>query len=59
VTALLNRSVGRRFAGLLIVCGCIMLAYANPTEHFPALASVMGLIYAAYVGGQSYTDGKQ
>jgi hypothetical protein len=56
MTALLNRYVGRRFAGLLIVCACLMLGYFHGAEHFPSLATTLGLMYGAYVGGQSWTD---
>jgi hypothetical protein len=56
MTAWLNRTIGKRFAGLLIVTACLMWGYLHGAEHFPSLATTLGLIYGAYVGGQSWTD---
>jgi hypothetical protein len=53
----INRNIGKRFAGLLIVTACLMWGYLTGSEHFPSLATTLGLMYGAYVGGQSYTDG--
>jgi len=56
MTAWLNRTIGKRFAGLLIVTACLMAGYFHGAEHFPSLATTLGLMYGAYVGGQSWTD---
>jgi hypothetical protein len=57
---MLERFFGKRFTGLLASLGTLGSAYFwGPAEKFSALATTVGLIYASYVGGQSYTDGKK
>jgi hypothetical protein len=56
----LNAYLGRRFAGLVLVAGILGAAYfVGPVDKFSALATTLGLMYGVYVGGQSYTDGKE
>ena len=58
-TEWVERFFGKRFTGLLAALGALSAAYfAGPVEKFSALATTVGLMYGAYVGGQSYTDGK-
>jgi hypothetical protein len=52
----INQHIGKRFAGLLIVTACLMAGYLHGAEHFPSLATTLGLMYGVYVGGQSWTD---
>ena len=51
--------ISKRFIGLLLVVGVAVygFVYGDPVK-FNTLATFLGLVYAAYVGGQSYTDGK-
>jgi hypothetical protein len=56
----LNAYIGKRFAGLVLVSGILGAAYfVGPVEKFATLATTLGLIYGAYVGGQSYSDGQK
>jgi hypothetical protein len=51
---------GKRFAGLVLVVGVLGLAYfIGPKDTFPTLATTLGLMYGAYVTGQSVTDVKE
>jgi hypothetical protein len=51
--------VGKRFAGLILCAGLTGIAYFfGPEPTFATLATTLGLMFGAYVGGQSYTDGK-
>lgn len=53
----LEKFFGKRFTGLIASLGTLGAAYfVGPVEKFSALATTIGLMYAAYVGGQSYTD---
>jgi len=53
----LNRYQGRRFAGFLISMAalCVGAATVDP-ESFPTFASTIGVLYGAYLAGQSATD---
>lgn len=56
---MLESYVGKRFAGLAASLIILALAYFyGPKDTFPTLATTIGLLYAAFVGGQSYTDAK-
>jgi hypothetical protein len=56
---LLDRLFGKRFTGLLASLTALTSAYfVGPVEKFSALATTVGLIFGAYVTGQSYTDAK-
>jgi hypothetical protein len=49
--------LGKRFIGLLSCLIGLVSAYSyGPPDKFAVLASTIGLMYGAYVGGQSYTD---
>lgn len=51
--------LGKRFSGMVIVGSAITAGFLfGPPEAFPSFASAMGLIYGAYLGGQSATDWK-
>lgn len=55
----MDRYAGKRFAGFIISCVCLMVGVAiAPVESFPALATTLGLLYGAYLAGQSSTDYK-
>ena len=50
---------GKRFAGLLLSLALLGAAYfCGPQGTFATLATTLGLLFGAYVGGQSYTDAK-
>lgn len=52
--------LGKRFIGLLSCLVGLVSAYSyGPADKFSVLASTIGLMYGAYVGGQSYTDAKE
>jgi hypothetical protein len=56
----LERFFGKRFTGLLASLATLASAYfVGPVEKFSALATTVGLIFGAYVGGQSFTDAKE
>jgi len=55
----MNRYAGKRFAGFILSLACLMVgAIAAPVEAFPTLATTLGLLYGAYLTGQSVTDYK-
>ena len=51
--------VRKRFTGFIITVILLFLGllFADP-DSFPSFAGAIGIVYAAYLGGQSYTDGK-
>jgi hypothetical protein len=57
---LAERLLGKRFSGLLVAIACLTAGFFwGKPEMFSIFASTIGLIYGAYVGGQSYTDAKK
>lgn len=51
--------LGKRFSGMILVGVAITVGFLfGPADAFPSFASAMGLIYGAYLGGQSATDWK-
>ena len=53
----MNRYQGKRFASLLVVTFVLVLGYffGNP-ETFAAFSTTIGVLYGAYLAGQSWTD---
>lgn len=54
-----DRYQGKRFFGFLLTSSLLFagLILGNP-ESYSSFAGAIGIIYAAYLSGQSYTDGK-
>lgn len=52
--------IRKRFTGFILTVILLFagLLLANP-ESYSVFAGAMGVVYAAYLGGQSYTDGKE
>ena len=56
----MNKYQGKRFAGFLISIFLLSLCFAfGPVASFSAYATALGLMYGAYLGGQSATDHKK
>ncbi len=56
---LIEAFFGKRFAGLIVgVIGLVVGYFVGDPAGFPQFATTLGLMYGAYVGGQSYTDAK-
>lgn len=56
---LLEAFFGKRYSGLITCVALLGAAYFwGPVEKFPTLATTLGLLYGAYVTGQSITDSK-
>jgi hypothetical protein len=50
---------GKRFFGLLVCIPCLTVGYFfGDPAIFPSFATSLGLLYGAFVGGQSFTDAK-
>ena len=57
---MIDRYLGKRFAGLIICAGILGAAYfVGPEAKFGALATTLGLMYGIYAGAQSFTDAKK
>ena len=55
-----KRYNGRRFAAFLISTLLLTVGlFAGVAESFPSFATTLGMIYGAYVTGQSATDWKE
>ncbi len=55
----MNRYAGKRFAGFLFATIALTGALIfGPEGSFSAYATTIGLLYGAYLGGQSFTDSK-
>lgn len=55
----MERYLGKRFAGFLIACGLLTWAFLDgDPSAFPTYATTLGLLYGAYLGGQTVTDHK-
>lgn len=55
-----ERFFGKRFSGLIVTVACLTLGYfIGDPATFPTFATTIGLLYGAYVGGQSFTDAKE
>jgi hypothetical protein len=53
----MGRYLGKRFAGFMIACGLLTWAFlSGDPASFPVYATTLGLLYGAYLGGQSVTD---
>ena len=51
--------MGKRFAAFLIATTALTLSFVfGPPESFPSYATTIGLLYGAFLGGQSATDWK-
>lgn len=48
----------KRYVGLVLCVSALIVAYMFANEHFGAFSTTVGLMYGAYVTGQSYTDSK-
>ena len=57
---LLEAFFGKRFSGLLICAGALVIGYfwGDPAV-FPTFATTVGGMYSVFVLGQSYTDAKE
>ena len=52
--------VGKRFAGLLVCVAALVFAYfAGDPDKFSIMATTLGILYGAFVTGQSVTDVKE
>ena len=50
---------GRRFAGFLLTAGLLVAGlFVGEPENYLAFSTALGLIYGAYLAGQSATDWK-
>lgn len=53
----MNRYAGKRFASLLIVVFSMCIGFFfGPADSFGAFSTALGVIYGAYLTGQSATD---
>jgi uncharacterized membrane protein len=51
--------IGKRFAAFLISTAALAIGFViGRPEIFPTFATTIGLLYGAYLGGQSATDWK-
>lgn len=51
--------LGKRFFGLLLTAAAVTAGFFfGPVEAFPSFSTAMGMLYVAYLGGQSATDWK-
>ncbi len=52
-----GRYHGKRFASLLFVCALLAAGFFfGPQDSFGAFSTALGLLYGAYLAGQSATD---
>lgn len=50
---------GKRFAAFIIATAALVAGFAfGKAETFPSFATTIGLLYGAFLGGQSATDWK-
>jgi hypothetical protein len=56
----MSRYIGKRFAGLLLVTLSLLVGFlCGSADGFGSLSSTLGLMYGAYVTGQSFTDSRE
>lgn len=52
-----GRYAGKRFAALLVSCGLLFAGlFVSIPETFGVFAQTLGILYGAYLAGQSTTD---
>lgn len=55
----MKRYLGKRFAAFSLCVSALVIGLMyGPIEAFPSYSTTLGLLFAAYIGGQSATDWK-